>query len=515
MLALLFPQIRQVVNQLSYGANLDLATDQIDRTGTDLKSELRRTKIVATLGPATRGPEVLSPLLGAGVDVVRLNLAHADPETHLEATDAVRKEAEQLGREIAVLADLPGPKMRTGAIVGDEVSLEPGQSFALYSSNRVGDAAGVGTTVENLADLVEIGEDIFLADGAIILKVVGIENGDIHTEVVRRGLLRSGKGMHVPRAESKIRSSTHDDREAIDLAIRCRADLIGLSFIRDVQEIEDARSAISASGDGKRQQPLVVAKIETRSAIENLEKIVRAADAVMVARGDLGIQMPFQEVPLLQKQIIGTCNRSGIPVITATQMLESMTHGPLPSRAEVNDVANAVLDGTDALMLSEETAVGKYPVATVETMDEIARAAEREGDAKFGYEHHEDSDDPVSWAIARAAVHAAEELNVAAIVCPTRSGATARRVASFRPRMPIVGLGHSSEIVRSLALVWGVIPKTVALLPEEQGAAEAIDRAVDAARDSGLVRSGDLVAVVAGGPEPRTGSTDFVRIVSA
>jgi pyruvate kinase len=483
--------------------------------GTDLKSGIRRTKIVATLGPATRGTEVLRSLLGAGVDVVRLNLAYADPPTHLEATDAVRKEADQLGREIAVLADLPGPKMRTGSIDGGEVALEPGQSFTLYSSNRVGDAAGVGTTVENLADLVEIGDNIFLADGAIILKVVGVENDDIHTEVVRRGLLRSRKGMHVPRAESKIRSSSHDDREAIDLALRCRADLIGLSFIRDVQEIEDVRSALSASGDGKRQLPLLVAKIETRSAIENLEKIVRAADAVMVARGDLGIQMPFQEVPLLQKQIIGTCNRIGTPVITATQMLESMTHGPLPSRAEVNDVANAVLDGTDALMLSEETAVGKYPVAAVETMDEIARAAEREGGAQFGYEHHEDSDDPVSWAIARAAVHAAEELNVAAIICPTRSGATARRVASFRPRMPIVGLGHSSEIVRSLALVWGVIPKTVAFLPEEQGAAEAIDRAVDAARDTGHVRSGDLVAVVAGGPEPRAGSTDFVRIVSA
>ncbi|MDQ3963315.1 MAG: pyruvate kinase [Actinomycetota bacterium] len=476
---------------------------------------IRRTKIVATLGPATRDPEVLKSLLGAGVDVVRLNLAHADPPTHLEASNAVRKESDRLGREIAILVDLPGPKMRTGSIAGNEVALEAGQSFILYSSDRLGDAEGVGTTVERLADLIEIGDDIFLADGAIILKVMGVENGDVHTEVVRRGLLRSRKGMHVPRAEAKIPSFSQDDREALDLALHCRADLIGLSFIRDVQDIEEVRGALSASGDAGRQHPLLVAKIETRSAIEHLDKIVRAADAVMVARGDLGIQMPFQEVPLLQKQIIGTCNRSGIPVITATQMLESMTHGPLPSRAEVNDVANAVLDGTDALMLSEETAVGKYPVATVETMDEIASAAERKGDAHLGYEHHEDSDDPVSWAIARATVHAAEELNVAAILCPTRSGATARRVASFRPRMPIVGLSQSSEIVRSLALVWGVIPMTVAELSEEMDAGEAIMHAVDAVRDSGFVRSGDLVAVVAGGPEPRTGSTDFVRIVSA
>jgi pyruvate kinase len=476
---------------------------------------MRRTKIVATLGPATSEVDVLASLLGAGVDVVRLNLAHADPQTHMRWTAAVRKEADRLGREIAILADLPGPKMRTGPIVGDEVALEPEQSFTLYASSRIGDASGVGTTVENLAELVEVGDSVFLADGAIILEVVGFENGDVHTKVVRRGLLRSRKGLHVPRAESKIGSFTRDDRAALDVALGCGADLIGLSFIRSVEEIDDARNLLSANSDGNRQPPMLVAKIETRSAIENLDAIVAAADAVMVARGDLGIQMPFQEVPLLQKQIIGTCNRSGTPVITATQMLESMTHGPLPSRAEVNDVANAVLDGTDALMLSEETAVGRYPVAAVETMDEIARAAEREGGARFGYERHEDSEDPVSWAIARAAVHAAEELNVAAIVCPTRSGVTARRVSSFRPRMPIVGLGYQSEVVRPLSVVWGVIPKTVASLLKEKHAGDAIGLAVDVARSSGVVRSGDLVAVVAGGPEPRAGSTDFVRIVSA
>jgi pyruvate kinase len=373
----------------------------------------------------------------------------------------------------------------------------------------------VSTTVENLAHLVEVGDDIVLADGAIILKVVGIDAGDVQTEVVRRGLLRSRKGMHVPRAEAKIRSFGRNDQEALDLALRCRADLIGLSFIRDVQDIEEVRLALAARGDINKDHPLLVAKIETRSAIENLEKVVRAADAVMIARGDLGIQMPFQEVPLLQKEIIATCNRSGVPVITATQMLESMTQGPLPSRAEVNDVANAVLDGTDALMLSEETAVGNYPVETVETMHDIVSAAEREGAARLDYEHHEDSDDPVSWAIARAAVHAAQELDVAAIVCPTRSGATARRVASFRPRMPIIGLSHSGQIARSLALVWGVVPMTVADLPEEPETDEAMARAIDSARDSGFVRSGDLVAVVAGGPEPRAGNTDLVRIVSA
>lgn len=476
---------------------------------------MRRAKIVATLGPATRSPEILKSLLTAGVDVLRLNLAHADPATHLEASDAIRRESDRLGREVAILVDLPGPKMRTGPIAGNEVALEAGQSFTLHSSERLGDSAGVSTTVENLAHLVKLGDDIVLADGAIILKVVGIDTGDVRTEVVRRGLLRSRKGMHVPRAEAKIRSFGRNDQEALDLAVRCRADLIGVSFIRAVQDIQDVRSALSTHADSRKEHPLLVAKIETRSAIENLEKIVPAADAVMVARGDLGIQMPFQEVPLLQKQIIATCNRNAVPVITATQMLESMTHGPLPSRAEVNDVANAVLDGTDALMLSEETAVGKYPVATVETMHDIVNAAEREGDARFGHGPHEDSNDPVSWAIARAAVHAAQELEVAAIICPTRSGSTARRVASFRPRMPIIGLSHSGEVARSLALVWGVVPMTVADLPEELESGETVARAIDSARDSGFVKPGDLVAVVAGGPEPRAGQTDLVRIVSA
>jgi pyruvate kinase len=475
---------------------------------------MRRAKIVATMGPATRRPEVLKSVLTAGADVVRLNLAHADPATHLEASDAIRRESDQMGREVAILVDLPGPKMRTGPIAGDEVALEAGDSFTLFYSEQLGDSEGVSTTVENLAQLVELDDEIVLADGAIILKVAGIDADGVHTEVVRRGLLRSRKGLHVPRAEAKIRSFGRDDQVALDLALRCRADLIGLSFIRDVQDIEDVRRALSERGDIK-EHPLLVAKIETRSAIENLEKVVRAADAVMVARGDLGIQMPFQEVPLLQKQIIATCNRSGVPVITATQMLESMTHGPLPSRAEVNDVANAVLDGTDALMLSEETAVGKYPAATVETMHDIVSAAEREGDSHLGYEHHENSDDPVSWAIARAAVHAAQELDVAAILCPTRSGATARRVASFRPRMPIIGLSQSGEIARSLALVWGVVPMTIADLPEEPETDEATARAIHSARESGFVKSGDLVAVVAGGPEPRAGNTDLVRIVSA
>lgn len=472
---------------------------------------MRRTKIVATLGPASWQPSAVRDLIEAGVDVFRLNLAHADLDTHRAAAETVRREADSFGRVIGLLADLPGPKMRTGPVVGDEVSLEPEQRFTLDQRTGEGDSSGVSTTVDNLPEMVHVGEEIYLADGAIILRVVEIAGEKVHTEVIRRGLLRSRKGMHIPNAEDKIESFTEDDRHALEAALELKVDLIGLSFIRSAGDLERVRSAMPK----QKLLPLLVAKIETRSAVGNLEEIVKAADAVMVARGDLGIQMPLQDVPLLQKEIIEMCNSTGRPVITATQMLESMTHGPLPSRAEVNDVANAVLDGTDALMLSEETAIGNYPIATVETMSTVAERAEQQERARTGAVTYDEVDDPVSWAIARAAVHAAEELDVAAILCPTRSGATARRVAAFRPRMPILGLGHRAETVRPLALVWGVIPKTVEFVPEEELASVGLTRAVDAARESGLARSGELVAVVAAGPEPRAGSTDFVRIVSA
>ena len=472
---------------------------------------MRRTKIVATLGPATREPSTLRPLLEAGVDVVRLNLAHADPATHAETARSVREQSKSLDREVAILADLPGPKMRTGALPGGEISLEPGQEFVLYGTEREGGSEGVSTSVDSFARLVDPGDEIFLADGAIILRVTSIEGTDVHTTVIRRGLLRSRKGMHVPRAETKIRAFTDEDMVALKMAIELGADAVGLSFVRNADDIIRVRKALDDTP--RRKHPLLVAKIETRSAVDHLEGIIQNADAVMVARGDLGIQMPFREVPLLQKEIISACNCTGTPVITATQMLESMTHGPLPSRAEVNDVANAVLDGTDALMLSEETAVGKYPVATVETMAEIAEATEHARRDPVGAIQHKQNDDPVSWAVARGAVQAAEQLKAAAILCPTRSGSTARRVAAFRPSMPILGLGHPSETVRGLGLVWGVIPKTVEAMPEERITSEAVAQGLDAARHMGLVDSGDLVAVVAGGPPPRTGSTDYMRIV--
>jgi pyruvate kinase len=472
---------------------------------------MRRTKIVATIGPATREPAMLGALIDAGVDVCRLNFAHAGPEVHAATAAAVRAVARAHGRWVGLLVDLPGPKLRTGPIEGEQVRLRDGAPFRLVAGEITGDATAVSTTVEDLATWVEPGDEIYLADGEIVLRVTDFEGKDVLTEVVRGGTLRSRKGMHVPGAEDRVRAFSDDDEEALGHALKLKADLVGLSFVRGPDDVARVRALLPKRGP----RPVLVAKIETRAALANLEGIIAEADAVMVARGDLGIQTALHEVPLQQKQIIRACNSYGRPVITATQMLESMTRHPLPTRAEINDVANAVFDGTDALMLSEETAIGAHPVEAVAIMSALAESAEGFPHEHALPRHRELGDDRVAWAVAHAAVQAAEDLSVAAIVCPTRSGATPRRVAAFRPSMPIVGLSERRETLGALSLVWGVAPHPVEDLPAARDVAEEVERAAAAARRLGVAAPGDLLAVVAGAPGPRAGRTDFLRIVRA
>jgi len=468
---------------------------------------MRRTKIVATIGPATADMESLRQLLEAGVDVVRLNAAHADMETHSANVRRVRELSQVLGRSIGTLVDLPGPKIRSGIIAGGEVELANGQEFILSGSDDgQGDERHVATTLVDLAQWACPGDDIYLADGAIVLRVLQSLGDDVRTEVVRGGTLRSRKGMHLPRAEAHVEPFTERDALALEMAIAAKVDFIGLSFVRRAEDVERVRAMLPKRGI----RPALVPKIETAAAIDNLDGIVKAADAVMVARGDLGIQMPARSVPLLQKEIIRHCNLAGKPVITATQMLESMTRSPLPTRAEVNDVANAVLDGTDALMLSEETAVGLYPSQAVRMMSEVAESAEGWPRLRVAPEASGADGDRVAWAVAHAAVQAAEELGVAAILCPTRSGQTAHRVAAFRPKVPIAGISTSSQVLGDLSLVWGVRPLVV---PANADPGEQLRLAVAAARSAGLVREGDLLAFVFGSAGPRAGSTDSVRIV--
>lgn len=471
---------------------------------------MRRTKIIVTLGPETRQPEALRSLLEAGADVIRLNFAHATVEDHERAAQTARKQAKELGRVVGVLCDLPGPKMRTGPVADAEVRLEPDQPFILTGpSDFAGDANRVSTTVDDLPSMVGDGDEIFLADGEIVLRVEKVDGNEVHSTVVRGGVLRSRKGMHLPQAERRVEAFTEEDERALGHALAMEADLIGLSFVRDVDDIRRAKAALPKRG----HRPLMVAKIETRSALDHLGEIVEEADVVMVARGDLGIQMPLRRVPLLQKEIIRVCNEVGVPVITATELLSSMTHSPLPTRAEVTDVANALLDGTDAVMLSEETAVGHYPAHTVRQMAEIAEAAESWPREHAPPEKRGTRDDRVSWAVAHAAVEAAEDLNVAAILCPTRSGATARRVAAFRPRVPIIALSPRRNTLGSVTIYWGVTALPMREIDGEQARHEEVSVAVETARDAGLIRDGQLVCVVAGAPGPRAGGTDYVRIV--
>jgi pyruvate kinase len=475
------------------------------------EADRRRVKIIATLGPATQSRERLREVLQAGADVVRLNLAHGDPQTHVQSASLARSEAAGLGRAVGILVDLPGPKMRTGAIAEDAVTLSPGDDLVLVADDIEGDSEQVSTTVDDLAGIVSKDSEIFLADGEIVLRVRATKGGDVHTAVVRGGVLRSGKGMHVPEADRAVQPFSSEDRRALEVGLQLDANLVGVSFVRDAKDIRTVRDALPQSDC----RPLLVAKIETSSALSSLEEIIDEADAVMVARGDLGIQTPLRKVPLLQKDIIGACNRAGKTVITATQMLESMTHSPLPTRAEVADVANAVLDGTDALMLSEETAIGDDPARAVATMAEIAAAAEIRPCGDQRPSPRERVDDRVSWAVARAAVHAAEDLGVAAILCPTRTGSTPRRVAAFRPPMRIIGLSGDENTIGSLALAWGVVALRVPSMEEAKDVREEIERTTRAARVAGFVNAGDLVAVVAGSPGPRAGRTDYVRIARA
>jgi pyruvate kinase len=447
-------------------------------------------------------------VIEAGVDVVRLNFAHDRPSTHRRAAETARRQASNRGHTIGVLVDLPGPKMRTGPVVDGVVTVVQGGELMLTPRRLEGDAERVSTTVEGLERMVSEGDSIFLADGEIVLEVTKKTGGDVHTTVVRGGELSSGKGMHVPGADRDVEAFTQADRDALEAGVRLDADLIGLSFVRDANDIERARAAIPKRG----RRPLMVAKIETRSAVDNLDEIIACADAVMVARGDLGIQTDLRGVPLLQKDIIGACNRAGVPVITATQMLESMTHSPLPTRAEVADVANAVIDGTDALMLSEETAIGDDPEQVVRLMGDVAERAEvRRRTANFP-RPDEQSDERVSWAVARAAVHAAEDVSVAAILCPTLTGATPRRVAAFRPTMRVIGLSGVPETIGGLSLSWGVMPLPVTWTHAARDAREEVQRSARACRESSLVEPGELVAVVCGGPGRRAGRTDLVRI---
>ena len=466
--------------------------------------DVERTKIVATLGPASSDRQVLGAMVDAGVDVVRLNFSHGGRADHLARFALAREVAAECGRNVAILMDLQGPKIRVGVVGQDGIRLDPGADCVLVVGTEHARPPEIPVVYPRLAADVKEGDQVLLDDGAIALRVRAVEGDRVRCQVVRGGVVRSRKGVNLPGVAVSAPSLTEKDRADLATAVEAGADYVALSFVRRPDDVVDAKQAIAELGGDTP----VVAKLERPEAMGCLDDILDAADAVMVARGDLGVELAVEKVPPLQKEIIARANSLGVPVITATQMLESMVASPRPTRAEASDVANAIFDGTDALMLSQETAVGSYPVETVATMGRIAREAE-------ATPHLAHPPPPATGAldvtatVCKAAVQIATDLGARAIVAFSESGATARFVSRFRPRVPILGLTPYETTRRRMALYWGV------------EAASPLDRGVDLGAmiaqgdericDEGMASPGDLVVVVAGTPGGR-GATNRVLV---
>ncbi|MGD9793020.1 MAG: pyruvate kinase [Acidimicrobiia bacterium] len=481
-----------------------------------MAARTRRTKIVATIGPACDGR--IGDLIAAGVDVFRLNLSHGTIDEHLARLAAIRAAATQASRHIGVLADLPGPKVRSGQFPEGGASLRAGDPIVLVESeNDPSTATRISVDYPGLANDVRSGDRIILGDGAIVLAVNDVAGLEVRATITTGGHLQGRPGVHLPAERLRLTAPTEEDLELVKHMVAADVDFIAVSFVRSGADVDKVVAAVeAASTDGRR--PMVVAKIETSPAITNLFSILQATDAVMVARGDLGIECPLEDVPHLQKQVIRACVAAGVPVITATQMLESMITSPAPTRAEASDVANAVFDGTDALMLSGETAIGHDPVAVVSTMSRIAERAEQSADYRQWGSHigriqrTSTSAEPgdITLATTHAGWQAANEVMAAAMLCCTRSGRTGRESARFRPICPIIALSPSHRALRQLSLSWGVTPIEVATYSTTD---ELVWFAVQATVERGLVPSGSLVVVLAGAPDSNEGATDVLRIV--
>lgn len=471
---------------------------------------LRRTKIVATLGPATDGPEGMRALLAAGVDVARLNFSHGSHEDHAARIATVRAAAAEAGRAVAILQDLQGPKIRTGSLPGDApVDLAAGASFTLTSRDVPGDARCVSVSYPTLSHDVRPGDRILISDGLLEMRVVQVSDEDVLTEVVHGGRLRSRQGINLPGVALACPSLTAKDREDLRFGLAQGVDFVALSFVRRAQDVIELKQAIAQAGCDVP----VIAKLEKPEALEALEEILDVADGVMVARGDLGVEMSPERVPMAQKRIIALANRKAKPVITATQMLESMIHNPQPTRAEASDVANAILDGSDAVMLSGETAIGAYPVQAVRMMARIAETVEAQASgperAMPPYGYAEAGSMPE--AIAAAASALVKALPVRAICVVTKTGNSARLVSHYRPNLPILAFTPQEGTYRRLSLIWGILPIQGSYAHDEQDYYDQVERAV---LRLGLAAPGEQVVVTGGHPIAQGGPTNFIKVLT-
>ncbi len=464
-----------------------------------------RTKIVCTIGPASRSLEILKQLIQAGMNVARLNFSHGTQSEHLEVIGSIRSLSTRLGQPVAILQDLAGPKIRIGKIEAGTITLESGALFTLTNQQLLGNENKVSVSYPDLPKDVKPGDTLLLSDGALELEVLDATDRDVRCRVIIGGSLSSFKGINLPARSIKTASLTKKDKEDLAFGIEQEVDYVALSFVRSAADVMMAKNFIEKCGSAI---PLI-AKIEKHEALENIDEIIHDVDGIMIARGDLGVEIPLEKVPLVQKLLIQKSNQAGKPVITATQMLRSMVESPRPTRAEVTDVANAVLDGTDAVMLSEETAIGKYPVESVATMARIAEDAESGFPFEtWMYRLGPKSEKSLPEAVGCAACNLAESINASSIITFTQTGSTARLVAKYRPRRLILAMTPLKKTYHRLELIWGVVPF---LSETMKNTDEMIDRAFKIALQSGLVKRGQRVVITAGVPVGIPGTTNLIK----
>lgn len=467
---------------------------------------MRKTKIIATIGPASEEVETLKKMLEAGMNVARLNFSHGSHEEHRRRIENLRQAAREAGKLLAIMLDTKGPEIRTGRLASGPVKLEAGQRFVLTNREVPGDNQEVQVSYAPLPQEVTPGTTILLADGLISLKVVETTSTDVVCQVMSGGELGERKGINVPGVRINMPFLNDKDRDDILFGIKMGVDYIAASFVRTAEDVLEIRRILEQEGAAID----IIAKIESQEGVNNLDDIIQVVDGIMVARGDLGVEIPAEEVPLVQKLLVDKCTSAGKPVIIATQMLDSMINNPRPTRAEVSDVANAIFDGADAIMLSGETAAGKYPVEVVETMARIAYRAEQALPYADILRRKRTRENPsVTDAISYATCATASNLGASAIITATRTGQTARMVAKYRPQAAIVAATPDEKTVRKLALVWGVYP---VLIDDVSGTDDLFEEAVRAALAANYIKNGDLVVLTAGVPTGRSGATNLMKV---
>ena len=469
-------------------------------------NDVKRTKIVCTLGPASEKEETLRELIKNGLNVCRMNFSHGSHEEHKGRIDLVKKVREELGQPTAILLDTKGPEIRTGQFDAPEVLLEEGQTFTITMKDVMGNKEMCTVSYKGLAKDVEPGNTILIDDGLVGLKVKEVNGDDIVCIVENSGIVKNHKGVNVPGVKVNLPAITEKDRSDIEFGIEQGIDFIAASFVRKVSDVLAIREILE---ENNATDIKIISKIENQEGVDNLDEVIAVSDGIMVARGDLGVEIPTEEIPVVQKLMIKKCNEAGKPVITATQMLDSMMRNPRPTRAEVTDVANAIYDGTDAIMLSGETAAGKYPVEAVKTMATIAKRTEETINYNENLRDKALSAANVTDAISYATCTTAIDLNAKAILSATSSGHTARMVSKFRPQCPIVATTDNERVMRQLSLTWGVLPT---ISSNGKNTDEVIDNAINAGKEKNYLAEGDLVVITAGVPVATSGTTNLIKV---